>query len=694
MNKKIIASVLAVAFAFSMVGSAGAVTLEELQTQFNDLLAQYNLLLAQVGQPTGATAVCFNTDLSKGMTSNDVKNLQIVLNKNASTQVASSGAGSPGNETTYFGSLTLAAVKNFQSSEGIINTGYVGPLTRGALNALYCTPVVPPVTYPAGCTSAVGFSPTTGDPCSGTPVTYPAGCTSAVGFSPTTGDPCSGTTTTTVGPSYGTLSQISYPVSNPQTNLYGGSTYELLASQYKATGSDITLKKIAIQMVDVDSTTFPWQVFSTISVWDGSTKLAEVIPTEANMIKNTFAHDYTLDISGFNYVVSKDTQKVLTVKGTIVASPVAAVTSVVSPQNYDLTLLKGSVVYSDTAGVTYTSASGNDVTANNFSILASQAAGKIISLATDNPLAGNVVISSSGTTKADVLKFNVKITDINTTFSSGVIGITVDGTKVTPAMITSLELWDGSSLVTSAAPGTWSATTSTISWTNFTLPVSSGATKNFTVKAVIAQVASTYINDGSGYLQITTGPKLIGIDANSNVVTADGSTSVTGSKLYPFLSAPTFTFVSQSVTVKNSSDTKLSDIGDTAITFSVTAGGVNDIYIPMAKAATVTLGMSETLNGSATATTATTWSCNSPATEDPFAAEFLYRISSGQTANCTFSALVDNTIASSTSAYMSVALTGVKWYDSATSTAPSFISQAWGFTNIKTADFYLTATNP
>jgi len=653
MNKKIIASVLAVTFALSVIAvPVSGATVEELQEQINQLTALINSLQAQLAGQTSTPAtgaVCFYTDLEHGMTSAEVLKLQQTLNLDPATRVAASGAGAPGSETTYFGSLTLAAVKAFQAKHGIITTGYVGPLTRAQLNALYCTPTTTTTVAPES-------------------------------------------TTTTVAPSYGTLSVVSYPVSNPQTNLYGGSTYELLAGQYKATGSDITLKKVALQIVDKDTTTFPWQVFTAISLWDGSTKLAEVTPTEANMIKNTFANDYTLDISGFNLVIPKDTQKVLTVKGTIVANPVSAVTA----NDYDLTLLKASVVYNDTAGVTYTSASGNDVVANNFKILPSQTAGKTISLATDNPLAGNVIASSSGTTKVDALKFNVKITDIDTTFSTGQIKVTVDNNKVTTAYITSLELWDGGTLVTSAAPS-WSGAVGTVDWTNFTIPVSAGATKNFTVKAVIAQLASTYTNDGTGYLQITTGPKLTGIDANSNVVTADGSTSVTGSKLYPFLSAPVFSYVSSSVTVKNSSDTKLSDIGDTAITFSVTAKGVNDIYIPMAKAATVTLGMDETLtipSGANEATTSTTWTCSSPAVEDPFADEFLYRISAGQTANCTFSTLVNNSIASSTSGYFSVALGGVKWYDSATSTAASFISQNWGLTNIKTADFHLTATNP
>jgi len=190
---------------------------------------------------------------------------------------------------------------------------------------------------------------------------------------------------------------------------------------------------------------------------------------------------------------------------------------------------------------------------------------------------------------------------------------------------------------------------------------------------------------------------LTGIDSNSNVVTADG-TGITGANQYPFLSAPVFSYVGQSVTVKNSSNTKLNDIGDTAITFSVTANGTNDIYIPLKSNTSVTFGMNDTLTGPANhkASTSTTWTCNSPAVEDQTqgANKYLYRIPLGNTANCTFSTYVDNSIASSTSGYFSVALGQVKWASVSTSTAASFITQNWGLTNIKTADFQLTATNP
>jgi hypothetical protein len=79
----------------------------------------------------------FSKDLHFGMTDPEVKQLQQILNKDPRTQIASSGNGSPSNETTYFGTLTQNAVIKFQTLYSIKpNVGYVGPLTRAVLNAL------------------------------------------------------------------------------------------------------------------------------------------------------------------------------------------------------------------------------------------------------------------------------------------------------------------------------------------------------------------------------------------------------------------------------------------------------------------------------------------------------------------------------------------------------------------------------
>lgn len=82
--------------------------------------------------PSGSCSQ-FTRDLTIGSTGADVQALQKILNANG-YPVAASGAGSPGNESTYFGSLTASALGKWQASKGISPAaGYFGPITRAAL---------------------------------------------------------------------------------------------------------------------------------------------------------------------------------------------------------------------------------------------------------------------------------------------------------------------------------------------------------------------------------------------------------------------------------------------------------------------------------------------------------------------------------------------------------------------------------
>lgn len=79
--------------------------------------------------------------LGLGSSGADVRELQAVLNSDPDTFVATSGLGSKGAESTYFGLGTQNAVQKFQikyniAQYGQAGFGYVGPATRAKLNSL------------------------------------------------------------------------------------------------------------------------------------------------------------------------------------------------------------------------------------------------------------------------------------------------------------------------------------------------------------------------------------------------------------------------------------------------------------------------------------------------------------------------------------------------------------------------------
>ena len=336
------------------------------------------------------------------------------------------------------------------------------------------------------------------------------------------------------------------------------------------------------------------------------------------------------------------------------------------------------LVYTDTAGVNYSSASGSDVASQNLTLASTQTANVTVSLATDNPKSSNVIVSSSGTTRAEVLKFNVEVKDMNATFNSGSIEITETDTGTGDFTITAGELWDGSTLLASAAPSSTGATAD-INWSNFSLPIAAGTTKTLSVKLVFSAVASNYAPAGADKVQVTTGPVLSGIDGNSNVVKAEGNT-LKSEEFYPFLKAPVFALSSASLTASGSTSSKVSDMGTAKIVFNVTALG-GEIYLPMVGKSGAEIVV-DVVKGSATsAPSSIAWTCSN-VTED--STTKTYRISNGATATCEVNAV----FTTSTAGYYEAKIAKIAW-DTANTFAGK-VSQTWGIDTLKTGLTYLS----
>ena len=151
----------AIAFVLAF-GSAATAQAQLSQSQVDSILGMIeafgadasviaNVRAALTGESTGGGIAgvpanySWNRNLTVGATGVDVRYLQIALNQDIDTRLAVAGAGSPGNETMYFGPITRNAVVRFQqkhSSEILTplgltaGTGFVGPSTRAKLNAL------------------------------------------------------------------------------------------------------------------------------------------------------------------------------------------------------------------------------------------------------------------------------------------------------------------------------------------------------------------------------------------------------------------------------------------------------------------------------------------------------------------------------------------------------------------------------
>lgn len=138
-TNKLVVGLVSVAFALGFAMPAQALTQAEATAIITALglsgsqAAVIQALVTGSSSSSSSSSCNFTRDLTIGSTGDDVMCLQKLLNANGFT-VSTSGAGSPGNESTYFGAKTQSALAKWQASKGITpSAGYLGPKTRAAL---------------------------------------------------------------------------------------------------------------------------------------------------------------------------------------------------------------------------------------------------------------------------------------------------------------------------------------------------------------------------------------------------------------------------------------------------------------------------------------------------------------------------------------------------------------------------------
>lgn len=211
---------------------------------------------AALNLPTQSCSYVFNSNMRLGSRGTDVMNLQKVLNMYPQTQVAASGVGSSGMESSYFGPATRAAVNKFHALHlaelGIAApTGNVFGGTRALLNQI--------------CAGEGMSSGNTGTNMS----SLPTGCTSTAGYSPVTGQSCSTGATNNTNTTTGGAVSASLASSQPMGMVVAGQTGAALANIMFTGNGSVT--KVVLQRTGVSTDSSLPNVY----LYDGNTRITD-----------------------------------------------------------------------------------------------------------------------------------------------------------------------------------------------------------------------------------------------------------------------------------------------------------------------------------------------------------------------------------------------------------------------------------
>ena len=411
-----------------------------------------------VGSANAATSYVFSNNLSVGSTGADVVALQsFLVSKGYLTIPAGVSQG-------YFGSLTKAAVVAYQTAAGIVpQSGYVGPLTRTALNG----------------GAAVATAPSTGWTCpTGWTCQAPAGVTTTPS---TPSAPSAGITTPGV---QGIISVTQGPVSTSVANA-GQTKVPVLDVRIQAQYSDVSVQSVQL---DLGSSTSIYNfVYQTIYVVDPSTGavLATVPLNSSTVVQN--GNNYVVGLAGFGFVVPKGTYKDLVIEADLFNQ---INTQYANSTSWTVSVDQLGVRAVDGAGVNLYGPSGSSISQTMVigqSLVTSATAN--ISLDGASPLTGSVGVTNA--TQGQYLGLPVMIFDVNAQgdnlhLHSVSVGVANSG----GGSVNAAYLYQGSTPIASASVSNGVATFNNISDGQAGAGIPVNTTVPFTVKVDVSGLTS------------------------------------------------------------------------------------------------------------------------------------------------------------------------------------------------------------
>jgi len=511
----------------------------------------------------------FNTNLTIGSTGPDVSALQTALiAAGYDIPAVSSGAAAKG----YFGSQTQSAVKLYQAAKSIPNTGFVGPLTRAALNAggVAMNGTTTMVNCPAGytCTS------TTPAPV----VTCPAGytCTASNGTT-VTGTGSAGITTPGVA---GTLA-VSLWTTPSGVTAYKGQAYDLAGYKLQAGSSDMAVSSVAL-----DFDTRLWLYASAITIHDETGKVVGQVSnlSASNFAELTVGSDYRITVPISNLVVKATQSKYLTVNVSFVA-----VTD--RQSNPSLNVLSAQVRSVDGTGVTDTeTATGGS---RLYSYQSTNIAQLVVTSDNASPASGVIQVSTAAQTQNVPLAiFDIKSSNQPATLQNLIIALNLS-TSTLPigSLLSNLQISVGSLTYSASSLSTTSAT-----FSNLSIPLPADQYVPIKVLANLAQdTNNTYDNVSiTTTLNTSAGTTVNGVFIPTNVTAVDGTyNNITSNQVTLTSNAQSFSATGVNATnlaVTPSSVTANQGASSTqtlTYSYSLTAGN-NPVYVSKTYATAVT----------------------------------------------------------------------------------------------------------